>query len=223
MAWPQPRGGARWDHKVGGPWLPGAAGAAGAGGTGSWAGWNISRAGSQSGLSILSDQGWAELSIPSAGSWSGWTIPSAGSQMGQNIPSAGSQAGWIFPSPQSGWEVLVRAAGLLSEQAGPGSGSVSPRGRQAGLLTQPSLTHPPSTFWHWGHVGSQLPCALHTWNVTVALEEHGSSLPMKGRLCGRCFGGGRVGSTGFQHSIAGMAMGVSLAVPWQLLPSPVES
>lgn len=126
----------------------------------------------------------------------------------------------VTPS-QSGREVLVRAAGLVSEQ-GPGSGSVSPRGREAGLLPQSSPTHLLSTLWAWGHAGSQHPCAFHAWHMTVALEEHGSSLPMTGKSVWERFWWKSLGQHRLpaQHCRHMAHMGVSLAVPWQLLPSP---
>lgn len=151
-------GGARWDRKVRGPLLSGPAGAAVGGSTGSWAGWSIPSAGSQSGLSIHSDQSWAELSIPSTGSWSGWTIPSAGSHMGQNIPSARSHAGWIIPSPRSGWEVLVRAEGLVSKQAGTRRWVSLPEGQRS--------RSSPTAF---SHTPSKHPLALGTCWLTTPL------------------------------------------------------
>lgn len=148
--------------------------------------------------------------------------PVLGARWDRTFPVLGAMLAGSFPvSPsQSGWEVLVRAAGLVSEQ-GLGRGSDSLRGREAGLLPQPSPTDPPSTLWDWGHAGSKHPCAFHTSHVTVALEEHGSSLPMTGRTMWERFWWKSLGQHRLpaQHCWHMADMGVSLAVPWQLLPS----
>lgn len=120
--------------------------------------------------------------FPVLGSGLEGSSPALGARWGRTSPVlAAMLIGSFSVTPsQSGWEVLVGAAGLVSKW-GPGSGSVSLRGKEAGLLPQPSPTHPPSALCDWGHARSQSPCAFHDWHVTVALEEHGSSLPMTGK------------------------------------------
>lgn len=131
----------------------------------------------------------------------GWTIPSDSLPVRPGSPGQGSRAG-------------VRAGAKQWVSLPEGERSRSP----PTVLSHTPSEHPLGL----GTCGSQHPCAFHAWRMTVALEEHGSSLPMTGKSVWERFWWKSLGQHRLpaQHCWHMAHMGVSLAVPWQLLPSP---